>query len=44
MEDLKTENKFEGFYIISYGLGGGFGGAKDFEVIQVDTQEQAEEW
>jgi hypothetical protein len=31
----------KGLYIIGYGLGGGFGGAKNFEVIQVDTQEQS---
>ena len=44
MSEIKEENKFEGLYIIGYGLGGGFGGARNFEVIQVDTQEQAEEW
>jgi hypothetical protein len=46
MENLetKTENNFEGLYIIGYGLGGGFGGARNFEVIQVDNLEQAEHW
>lgn len=38
------ENKFEGLFIIGYGLAGGFGGARNFEVIQVDNQEEAEEW
>ncbi len=38
----KQENKYEGLYIIGYGLGGGFGGAINFEVIQVDNQEQAD--
>lgn len=40
----KTESKFEGLYIIGYGLAGGFGGARDFEVIQVENLEQAEKW
>ena len=44
MENLETENKFEGLYIIGYGLSGGFGGARNFEVIQADTQEDAESW
>lgn len=46
MENLetKTENKFEGLYIIGYGLGGGFGGARNFEVIQADSLEDAEKW
>ena len=46
MENLetKTENKFEGLYIIGYGLSGGFGGARNFEVIQVDSLEDAEKW
>ena len=46
MENLetKTENKFEGLYIIGYGLAGGFGGARNFEVIQVDSQEEADNW
>jgi hypothetical protein len=40
----EKENKFEGLYIIGYGLAGGFGGASNFEVIKVDSQEEAEEW
>ena len=44
MENLETkkENKFERLYIIGYGLGGGFGGAQNFQVIQSDNLEQAE--
>lgn len=44
MENLetKTENKFEGLYIIGYGLSGGFGGARNFEVIKVENQEEAD--
>jgi hypothetical protein len=42
MEDSKTENKFEGLYIIGYGLSGGFGGARNFEVIQADNLDDAE--
>ena len=42
--ETKTENKFEGLYIIGYGLAGGFGGARTFEVIQVDSQEEADKW
>ena len=44
MENLETENKFEGLYIIGYGLSGGFGGARNFEVIQADNQEEAYKW
>ncbi len=43
-EIQKTENKFEGLYIIGWGLGGGFGGARNFEVIQVDSQDEADQW
>lgn len=43
-ETQKTENKFEGLYIIGWGLAGGFGGARNFEVIQADSQEEAEKW
>jgi len=39
---MSGENYFEGLFIIGYGLGGGFGGANIFEVIQVDTLEEAE--
>ena len=42
--EIKTENKFDGLFIIGHGLGGGFGGARVFEVIQVDTQEEADKW
>ena len=38
------ENKFEGLYIIGHGLSGGFGGARNFEVIQADSLEDAEKW
>jgi len=41
---MKDENKFEGLYIIGYGLGGGFGGARNFEVIQADSQDDADKW
>lgn len=34
----------ENLFIIGYGLGGGFGGARNFEVIQVDDIEAAEKW
>jgi hypothetical protein len=44
MEDSKTENKFEGLYIIGYGLSGVFGGARNFEVIQADNLDDAENW
>lgn len=43
-QELNTENKFKGLFIIGYGLSGGFGGAITFEVIQVDTQEEADKW
>jgi hypothetical protein len=44
MEKKQEENKYEGLFIIGYGLAGGFGGARDFEVIQTDTLEAAEKW
>lgn len=31
-------------YIIKYGLGGGFGGANNYEVIQTEDLEDAEKW
>jgi hypothetical protein len=37
----KTEKKFEGLYIIGYGLGGGFGGAKNYKVIEADSENEA---
>ena len=42
MTEIKETNKFEGLWIIGYGLSGGFGGAKNFEVIQADSEEEAE--
>jgi len=36
------KNKYEGLYIIGYGLSGGFGGASIFEVVQAGNQEEAE--
>ncbi len=36
------KNKFEGLYIIGYGLSGGFGGEQYFEVIEAKDQSQAE--
>jgi len=36
------ENKYEGLYIIGYGLGGGFGGQQNFIVIQADNEDDAE--
>lgn len=33
-----SENKFEGLYIIGYGLSGGFGGARNFEVIEAANE------
>lgn len=40
MENIKLENLF----IIGSGLGGGFGGQKNFEVIEADSLEDAEKW
>jgi hypothetical protein len=39
---MEAENKFEGFYIIGYGLSGGFGGVQIFEVVKADNQEEAD--
>jgi hypothetical protein len=41
---MEKENKFEGLYIVGYGLGGGFGGERYFEVIQSDSLENAEKY
>lgn len=40
MENIKLENLF----IIGSGLGGGFGGQKNFEVIEANSLEDAEKW
>jgi len=40
MENVKLEN----LYIIGSGLGGGFGGQKEFEVIEANSLEDAEQW
>lgn len=40
--EIKTENKFDGLFIIGYGLSGGFGGQRNFEVIEAGSQEEAD--
>lgn len=40
MENIKLENLF----IIGSGLGGGFGGQRNFEVIEANSLEDAEKW
>lgn len=40
---MENENKYEGLYIIGYGLGGGFGGMQTYEVVQCETLAQAED-
>ncbi len=37
------ENNFQGLYIIGYGLGGSFGGQRNFEVVEADTEKEASE-
>ena len=32
------------YYIIGFGLGGGFGGIKNYEVVEVQSEEQALDW
>ena len=32
-----------GYFIIGYGLSGGFGGIRDYEVIEADSQDEASE-
>ena len=39
-----SDNKFEGLFIIGYGLGGGFGGRKIFEVIEAKNQDEADKY
>lgn len=45
MKHLKTFNEstsYEGYYIIGWGLSGGFGGIHNYEVIQAPSLEEAE--
>lgn len=45
MKHLKTfneSNSYEGYYIIGWGLSGGFGGIRNYEVIQSSSLEEAE--
>lgn len=37
-----NENNYEGYYIIGWGLSGGFGGMHNYEVVIADSQEDAE--
>lgn len=41
-EKYINENNYEGFYIIGWGLGGGFGGIQNFEVIKSHSKDNAE--
>jgi hypothetical protein len=43
-DEFMNESVEPGKWFISYGLGGGFGGADNHEVIDADNQEQAEEY
>jgi len=45
MKHLKRFNEssnYEGFYIIGWGLSGGFGGIQNYEVIKADSLDEAE--
>lgn len=45
MKHLKRFNEssnYEGFYIIGWGLSGGFGGIHNYEVIKADSLDEAE--
>jgi hypothetical protein len=39
---LRESNSYEGYYIIGWGLSGGFGGIRNYEVIQTSSLEEAE--
>jgi hypothetical protein len=39
---LKESNSYEGYYIIGWGLSGGFGGIHNYEVIEASSLEEAE--
>ena len=41
---VNESNQFEGYYIIGYGLSGGFGGIRDYEVIEASSQEEADDY
>jgi hypothetical protein len=38
---MSNENKFEGLYIIGYGLSGGFGGQRNFMVVEAQNEDDA---
>jgi hypothetical protein len=45
MKHLKRFNEstqYDGYYIIGWGLSGGFGGIRDYEVIMADSLEEAD--
>jgi hypothetical protein len=39
---LRESNSYEGYYIIGWGLSGGFGGINNYEVIEASSLEEAE--
>lgn len=41
-KQLNENNSYEGYYIIGWGLSGGFGGINNYEVISEDSLEKAE--
>jgi hypothetical protein len=41
-KQLNEDNSYEGYYIIGWGLSGGFGGIRNYEVISEDSLEKAE--
>lgn len=38
----ESENPYDGYYIIGWGLSGGFGGIQNYEVIEASSVQEAE--
>lgn len=43
LKKFNETNSYEGYYIIGWGLSGGFGGIHNYEVIRSSSLEEAEE-
>jgi len=41
IKEFKMNESVEGKWLISYGLGGGFGGANNFEIIDASSEDEA---
>jgi len=44
VKEIKLNESIEGKWFISYGLGGGFGGADNYEVIDAEDEDEASKY